>query len=178
MAKRIETKRYISGPFIHQEKIGNVYYDIFTRKGYIILNKDIKTYNKYLSIMFVIILLPFLLVQLFSFSILLAFVIAAALFIIILLIYKFNFIYKLTPVDNYIPSKKQRLYITLAEKLSFLRLILCTIAAFAASILLIIMAVLQNYSGVDLVLLFIVSVVLVYMSFITFASIIYKSKHK
>lgn len=178
MAKRIETKRHLSGPFIHQEKIGDVYYDIFTRKGYIILNKDINTYHKYLSILFLIILLPFLLVQLFSISILLAFVIGLALFIVFLLIFKFNYIYKLTPVDNYIPSKKQKLYITLAENLSFLRLTLCTIAAFATSILLIVLAVVQNYKGIDLVLIFIFSVVLVYMSFITLASIVYKNKHK
>lgn len=178
MAKRIETKKYITGPFIHQEKIGNVYYDIFTRKGYIILNKDINTYHKYLSILFLLILLPFLLMQLFSLSILLAFIITVTVLIVFMVIYKFNFIYKLTPVDNYVPSKKQRLYITLAENLSFLRLTLCTIAAFAASILLIMLAVIQNYKGIDLVLVFAVSVALVYVSFITLASIVYKNKHK
>ena len=165
MAVRTQSKKIISGPFIHNdEKLGNVYYDIFTRKGYVILNKDVDTYRKFISIIFIIIVLPFFLVQVFSFSVVKAFAFSLVVFLIVLIIFKTRFIYKLSVIENYVPSKKQRLYITLAEKLTTLRLVLSTIAAFLTSILLAIYTVIEKYEGLNLILLYIVAIVLLILT--------------
>lgn len=125
MAKTKRNISEINGLFIYHEKnIGTVWYDIFTKKGYIMVNSDFKQYALYTAVLPIAVLVGLLLYMIAKVGIVLS--VAAFLVISIVgeLYFRFAFFYKLPVAKNWDKPAKQSLSTKFAEKYSSSRLIL------------------------------------------------------
>ena len=178
MANRqpIKTKD-LDGLFIYQDpKKGTIYYDIFTRRGYILTSSDIKTYSMYSSSFYFCILIAFLLMYTFKLTYVDTILIFIALYILIQVIFRITFLYKLPVIENYQPPKKEKVYISIANKYSSGRLIFLLLAFLALTILMPIYAYTSNMTNYNKIASYLLSFMTLVASIITLLAIISKRK--
>lgn len=150
-----------SGLFIyHDPKHGIVFYDIFKRNSYVLTKSDYPSYTKFSLLKIMSLLAIFLLVEFLEMDIWKATIIGLFLFISLEAISRITFIYKLPVIENYKPIKKEKMYESMAKNMSMLRIVVTTFIALATSILIIVYAKTQGFSGMNLYATYILSLIM------------------
>ena len=149
--KKIEAKD-LGGLFIYQDpKKGCVYYDIFTKKGYIITNSEVKTYNIY-SLSLPIGIMAAYVLTILGFEFWTSALVGLAVYVILKLIFRFKFLYSLPEIPNYQKGKRENVFVTLIKKYGTAKLLILSILFVAIVIVTLINAKVSNFEGLNLYL--------------------------
>lgn len=168
----------LNGLFIYQDpKSGTVYYDILTKKGYVLTTSDIKTYTIYSSMFSLCLLLSMGLTYFANIKLTTALIIFVLLYIGSELLFRFAFFYKLPEADNFKPFKRDSIITMFAKKLSVQRLIVLIILLVALVILMPIYANMSNFTGLELYITYIIEALLIAGTIISIAALISKKKN-
>lgn len=123
MPKNIKKSKELKGLFIHQDKYhGTVYYDIFTKNGYILSDEDVKLYTWSIAFLPLTVILFYFLLQ-FGIETYTSLAISIGFYIIAQIIYRFMFLYKLPCVEKYNKEKNGNIIDSLTSQYSKPRLI-------------------------------------------------------
>lgn len=113
----------LNGLFIYQDpKKGTVYYDIFSKKGYVLTSSDVKKYVLYSSSLFIGLVAAALAYALFNTGIVPAALIFVVVYVILEIIFRVSFLYKLPKAENWKPFKKDSIFVAIAKMYSTTRL--------------------------------------------------------
>ena len=156
MPKNVQKAKDLKGLFIfHDEHHGVVYYDVFSRNGYILTNQDVKWYTISIAFLPLAVILLYGLVQL-KFDMLLAICVAVIFYILTQILFRVLFLYKLPCVENYSIQKRKHIIDNLSDTYSKPRLIALIILLLALAILMSIYVYTSEFTGVTLVALWII----------------------
>ena len=149
-AKRIIKARDLSGIFIYQDsKRGTIYYDIVTRKGYILTTSDVNTYTVYSTMLPLCLIASVLFCVVFHFNYIVAILIFVPLYLLTAFFFRVSFFYNLPVAENWKPFKKDNLFVYMAKTYSAQRLIVLTILLLALTILMPIYAKMEHFEGIN-----------------------------
>lgn len=178
MMKRMNNRNnQISGLFIYKDpKRGNVYYDIFTKKGYNLTTSDFESYNKFTVLKLMCVFSVFLFMEIFNMNITSSILIAFFLFICVEIIFRKTFLGKLPKINNYKPMKKDRIYVNFAKSMSKSKLIFTSILALALSVLIFIYAYTEGYQGINFIFSLLLVLIMFILGIIGFLAVFYKEK--
>ncbi len=172
-------KSVINGLFIyHDPKKGCVYYDFISKNGYILTKSDYSTYSKFSMLKLLSLTSIYLLIELLNFKLWQALITGISLFIIIEIIFRKTFIYKLPIIHNYQRCKKENIYVGLSRNMSYPMLILSLLASLSLAILMVLYAYTEKYTGINLVCSYILSFAMCVTFVIGVIALIYKIKKK
>jgi len=136
VAKRKVNINEINGLFIYHEKnIGTIWYDIFTKKGYIMVNSDFKQYALYTMVLPAAILIALMLYMIAKVGLVLSIVAFLVISIAGEVYFRFAFFYKLPVAKNWDKPSKQNITTKFAEKYSSSKLTILMILLYAIFIL-------------------------------------------
>ena len=122
--RRILKASDLSGIFIFQDaKRGTIFYDIFTRKGYILTSSDVRTYTIYTAMFPLCIVIALFSVSLFKINYFSAFLIFVALYLLASAYFRFTFFYKLPVAERWKPAKRESIFMYFARGFSKQRLL-------------------------------------------------------
>ena len=139
------------GLFIYQDpKKGTIFYDILTRRSFIITNSDVKTYMIYSSMFYFCILAAFGIMSLFSLGFVDALIIFVVLYILSMLAFRFFYFYKLTEAENYTPPKRDDIITSMAKNYSVQRLSLLIVLLLLLSVMMPLYAKNIQMTGINL----------------------------
>ena len=134
----------LNGLFIyHDQKKGTIFYDIFTKKAFIITTSDVQKYLVYASMFPACILISFGLMSLFSLSLPDMVILFVALMILSETLFRFFFFYKLPEVKNWKPAERTNIVSYLENNYSSTRLTVLIILLLALA------AVIPAYTYVE-----------------------------
>lgn len=153
MPNRIKKAKELNGLFIYQDKYhGTVYYDIFTKNGYILSNDDIRYYT--LSVAFIPLTVAlFYFTTQFKIDTYISLLISLGFYIIVQLIFRFAFLYKLPCVENYNKERNENIFDNLISNYSKQRLLLIIIFLAALTVVTLIYILINNFKGIALIAL-------------------------
>ena len=121
--RRIIKASDLSGFSIFQDpKRGTIFYDIISRKGYILTSSDVRTYTLYTAMLPLSIVIAVLAMSMFNLNYVTTFFIFLGLYLISFLAYRFAFFYKLPEATNWKKVKKESVFLYLARGYSKARL--------------------------------------------------------
>ncbi|MBQ6335108.1 MAG: hypothetical protein IJI46_08585 [Erysipelotrichaceae bacterium] len=176
--RRIIKARDLAGIFIYQDpKQGTIFYDIFSRKGYILTSSDVKTYSLYTTIFPLSIIVAFGAMSLFNLNYLVTAIVFALAYLLGALAFRFMFFYKLPEAKNWKPVKKESIFLYLARGYSVTRLVILICLLIALSILMPIYANVSGYQGINLYGSYLVGAAALLGAIITIISLILKLKN-
>ena len=176
--RKIIKAKDLAGINIYQDpKRGTVYYDWFTKKGYILTSSDVKTYTIYTSMMPLCILVAFAASSLFSLSYVVAIILCIALYAAVAVLFRIKFFYKLPEATNWHPVKKENIFISTARNLSIVRLVIIIVLLTALTIMMPIYASIEGMSGFNLFGTYLVTAATVVGLIIIIVSLILKIKN-
>ena len=168
----------LSGLFIYQDpKRGTVFYDILTRKGYVLTSSDVKKYVLYSSTFSIAIAIAVLAHTLFHLPISYAVILFAFIYILSELIFRFTFFYKLPVAENWTPNKKDNLVTSFAKNYSKARLIILIVLLLILTILMPIYAKVSNLDQLSTIGAYIVSAITAIFAIINIIALITKNKN-
>ncbi|MBQ1900470.1 MAG: hypothetical protein II153_06135 [Erysipelotrichaceae bacterium] len=176
--RRIIKASDLSGIFIYQDpKKGAIFYDVLSRKGYILTSSDVSTYTLYTAMLPLCIVMALLCVQLFHLNYLAAAIIFIALYLIAAMWFRFTFFYKLPVAERWKPVKKENLFVYMARGYTKQRLIVLILLLLALTILMPVYAAEEHFEGVNLYATYVVAAATFVGLIITTTSLIIKNKH-
>ena len=150
MAKQKLRASDLRGLFINQDpKKGTVYYDIFTRRAFILTSSDVKTYMTYTAMFPLSVLIGFAAMSIFKLNYIYGFIIFAVAYILFMILFRVFFFYKLIEVENYVPKNKGNMISFLADNYSSQRLLALTILLLLLTIIIPFNVMLQNMEGIN-----------------------------
>lgn len=169
MPKNIKKAKNLKGLSIYQDKYhGTVYYDFFTKNGYVIEDDDVKTYTLSIAFLPLAIVLFYFLFQ-FKINVLVALAIAIGFYVVAQIIYRFAFLYKLECIENYKSEKSGNAIDNLTSNYSKPRLIVLVIFLIALVVVTAAYILTSDFEGATLTALWI----LVAATFIFLLIVIY-----
>lgn len=164
----------LKGLFIYQDKKhGTIYYDIFTHNGYILTASDTSTYTMSAIFIPAAIVIFYVLIT-FNVPTVIGIIISVVAFIIMQVIYRFKFLYKLPCISNYQRTKRNGLSETLANNCTKVRLVVLTILAFALTGACIGYIIIKKPIGAELIGLIILGIISICLIVITLNAFKYK----
>ena len=176
--RRIIKANDLTGLFIYQDpKRCTIFYDIITRKGYIITSSDVKTYTIYSAMLPLAIIVAFLIGSLFNLSTLSSFIIFLALFVLYEGAFRIMFFYKLPVAEKWKPVKKENIIMYLARGYSETRLLILIVMLILLSILMPLYANSEHFSGLNLYVVYGVTIVTFIGAIISIIALITKKKN-
>ena len=168
----------LSGLSIYQDpKRGTIFYDIFTKKGYILTSSDVRTYMIYTSMLPLCAIVAFAAGSFFSLNYAAAFIIFVVLYAAVMILFRVKFFYTLPEATNWKPVKRENLFIWVARNFTRNRLILLILMLVALTILMPIYANMENATGVNLYGSYVVSAVTAIGAIICIISLVIKTKN-
>ena len=180
MAKRRTIKAdELKGIFIHQqpEKNRTVFYDIFTRKGYILTNEEAPSFIFYTSLIPMAIIAGFLCIEIFEASATTAVIVGVVLWLLAEILFRVLYFYKLPEAKNFTPTKKDNLFVGMAKTYNMTRLIMLFVMLAALSVVMFFYGKMQGYTGLNLILTYVVCGVTACMAISTLISIFIRKKN-
>lgn len=108
----------ISGLFVYQDKLGrNIYYDIFSKTGYLIASRDVKQFKNY-NLRLTIAMIAFPVVFLFApvKALLFASVASVLVYVVMYAMFRINLLPLLTPLPNFERPKKDNIILSTARE--------------------------------------------------------------
>ena len=149
--RRIIKASDLSGFSIFQDpKRGTVFYDIVSRKGYILTTSDVRMYTLYTSMLPLSIICACLAMSMFNLGYVSTILIFAAIYLLAFMAFRFTFFWKLPEAERWKPVKKESVFLYLARGYSKNRLIILIFLLLAISILMPLYAIIENRTGIDL----------------------------
>ena len=149
--QRLTRASQLRGLSIYQDpKRGTIFYDIFTRRAFILTASDLKTYMTYSSMFPVCILIGVGIMYLFKLDFLYSLLFAGIAYLVMMILFRVLFFYKLPEVENWKPIKKDNLIEYLAKEYSSKRLLVLAILLILLTILMPINANMEKMEGVTL----------------------------
>ena len=149
--RKIIKARDLTGLSIYQDpKRGTIFYDIFTRKGYILTSSDVKTYTIYQSMLPLCFIMAFAATSFFSLSYVTALVVFLVLFISVMILFRVKFFYTLPEAVDWKPVKRENIFVWMAMNFSRSRLIILAAMLAALTIMMPIYANIEKMSGMTL----------------------------
>ena len=150
MAKQKLRASELKGLFINQDpKKGTVYYDILSRRAFILTSSDVPTYMLYTSMLPVCILVAFLFMSLFRLDYIYGLIIFLVSYLIAMILFRIFFFYKLIEVENYTPENKGNIVSFLAENYSTKRLLILTLLLVLLTVVIPLNVQLQKMEGIN-----------------------------
>lgn len=178
MANNIPKAKDLSGLSIYQDpKKGTIFYDFITRKSFLISNRDVQSYLLSTYIMPVSVLLAFLFKSLFSLDLLKSILAFIAIFILLEILFRIFFVYKLTEIENYTPPKKENIIDSMANNYSKTRLIILLILLILLIFMMPTYAKLSNFEGINLAIVYLATFLTIVGFNITLIALIKKIKN-
>jgi len=128
MAKAKRNISEINGFSIyHEPNVGTLWYDIFTKKGYIMVTSDLQQYLLYNSVLPIGVLIALLLYFILKLGIVIALIGFILINVIGEIYFRYSFFYKLPVAKNWSRPQNQSISVRLAERYSATRLVLLMI---------------------------------------------------
>ena len=150
--RRIIKASDLSGIFIHQDpKRGTIYYDILSRKGYILTSSDVRMYSLYSAMLPLCIIAASLSVSLFHLNYLSATILFVAFYLLAAVAFRYFFFYKLPVAKNWKPAKTESIFLYFARGYSKQRLIVLIILLLLLGVLMPLYGRIEGFEGVNLV---------------------------
>lgn len=161
MAKRntIKASELNGLSIYHEPKKGTIFYDIFTRRAFILTNGDVQNYFLYSAVLPMSILLSFTAMSLFSLSYVDVIIIFLIAYILGAVLFRIFFFYKLPEIKNWTPPKREGLANYMAKNFSRKRLLVLICLLLALAVLMILYAYQQGYTGLNLYASYLLSAV-------------------
>lgn len=176
--RRIIKASDLSGIFIYQDpKRGTIFYDIFSRKGYILTSSDVNTYTVYTAMFPLCVVLALLSIQIFHIGYFAACLVFLALYILASVYFRATFFYKLPVAKNFKPVKKESVFLYMARGYSRQRLIILSLLLLALTVLMPFYALQEHYEGINLYACYIMALATLVGLIITVVSLIIKTKN-
>ena len=140
----------LSGLFIYQDpKRGTVYYDIFTKRAFVLTSRDVKSYALYQSMIPLCVVLSLGSMRLFSLGWTDALIIFVALMILAQVLFRLLFFYKLPEIKNWKPLKRENIISYMVNNFSTKRLIVLIILLLLLTVLMPLYVAQEKMSGMD-----------------------------
>ena len=178
MARNVLKASDLSGLFIYQDKKrGTVYYDILSRKGYVLTSSDVKMYLLYTAMLPICIIVAFIITSAFNMTYVPAFFIFVALYLLAAVIFRFTFFYKLPEAANWKPAKKENIFLSLARTYTKQRLIVLIILLLLLTIMMPLYSSMEGFTGINLYMTYFISALTGVAMIITIIALIVKSKN-
>jgi hypothetical protein len=169
----------LSGMYIYQDpKRGTIFYDIITRKGYILTSSDVKTYTIFTAMLPLCLVLALGMLSLFPNNYVIPVICFLVMFITYQVLFRILFFYKLPVAENWHPLKRENIFISMARNFSKPRLLLLIGMLTVLSILMPIYTKMQNLSGINLYASYIVEALTVIVDFISIIALSVKIRNK
>ncbi len=168
----------LSGMYIYQDpKRGTIFYDIITRKGYILTSSDVKTYTIFTAMLPLCLVLALGMLSLFPNNYVIPVICFLVMFITYQVLFRILFFYKLPVAENWHPLKRENIFISMARNFSKPRLLLLIGMLTVLSILMPIYTKMQNLSGINLYASYIVEALTVIVDFISIIALSVKIRN-
>lgn len=175
--RRIVKASDLSGLFIYQDpKRGTVYYDILSRKGFILTSSDVKTYTLYTAMLPLCMIAALLCTSFFHITYVSALLIFIALYLLAAIAFRIFFFYKLPEAENWKPRKRDNIIVSMATNFSKARLIILIFLLLALTVLMPAYAVIEKLDGFNLYASYILAFLTAIGSIIAFLALIRKVK--
>ena len=168
----------LSGMYIYQDpKRGTIFYDIITRKGYILTSSDVKTYTIFTAMLPLCLVLALGMLSLFPNNYVIPVICFLVMFITYQVLFRVLFFYKLPVAEKWHPLKRENIFISMARNFSKPRLLLLIGMLTVLSILMPIYTKMQNLSGINLYASYIVEALIVIVDFISIIALSVKIRN-
>ncbi|MBR3265388.1 MAG: hypothetical protein IKI61_05460 [Erysipelotrichaceae bacterium] len=168
----------LSGMYIYQDpKRGTIFYDIITRKGYILTSSDVKTYTIFTAMLPLCLVLALGMLSLFPNNYVIPVICFLVMFITYQVLFRVLFFYKLPVAEKWHPLKRENIFISMARNFSKPRLLLLIGMLTVLSILMPIYTKMQNLSGINLYASYIVEALTVIVDFISIIALSVKIRN-
>ena len=145
MAKKTNSKNIV-GPFIYKDnKNGIIYYDIFSKKGYIINNKNVDKYQTYFTSIIIFVLMVFFVMVygivnfMFGIGLILAGLLVAHIAL------RHSYLSKLSFIENYTPINKNNIFTYISNNFSIKKILLMIFISSILAILIYFCAIRYEY---------------------------------
>ena len=168
----------LSGLFIYQDpKRGTIFYDVVTKKGYILTSSDVKIYTIYSAMLPMCIIVSAGILSMFSMNYASALIVFIAMFILYESLFRAFFFYKLPVAENWHPIKKESLHVTMARGFSKQRLIILIVLLLLLSVMMPLYAIVENMQGINLYCSYIVGFLTLTGAIISIMALVTKIKN-
>ena len=148
----------LNGLFIyHDQKKGTIFYDIFTKRAFIITSSDVQKYLVYSSMLPVCILVSFGLMSILSLGLADMVILFIALMILSETIFRFFFFYKLPEVKNWKPDEKGNIISFLENNYSSARLTLLIVLLLALAAVIPLYTYVEGMKGIEFYLNYLIA---------------------
>ncbi len=180
MAKKTEMRpSELTGISIYQDpKRGTIFYDLISRRAYILTRSDVKKYNIYSSLLIVCIVIAIAVANTFKLGYINGVIIAVALLIICMAYFRFTFFYQLPLVENWKPFKRKNIFENIAERYETGRIIALVVMLALLSVLMPFYGRNAQLQGLDMYANYIISAVTALAALLFLVSLIIKLRKK
>ena len=140
----------LKGIFLYQDpKLGTIFWDVFTQKGYQLINQDCGKFQIYSGIIPLSFVIAYLLNYWFDIPFAVCLVIGIASFIGMEIYARFKFFYKLPVARNWKPFKKDNMFVSIAKTYTHLRLMVVAVLLAVLVWAMITLAKTGGYEGIN-----------------------------
>ena len=168
----------LSGMYIYQDpKRGTIFYDILTRKGYILTSSDVKTYTIFTAMLPLSLVLALGTLSLFPGNYLIPVIFFLVMFITYQILFRVLFFYKLPVAENWHKLKRENIFVSMARSFSKTRLLLLIGMLTALSILMPLYTRMENLQGINLYASYAIELFTVIVDFVAIISLTIKIRN-
>ncbi|MBQ6125539.1 MAG: hypothetical protein IJI77_00730 [Erysipelotrichaceae bacterium] len=169
----------LNGLFIyHDQKKGTIFYDIFTKRAFIITTSDVQKYLVYTSMFPACILISFGVMSLLSLNLVDMMIMFIALMILSESLFRFFFFYKLPEVKNWKPEKKETVVSYLENNYSSARLTLLTVLLIALAAVIPLYTYIEEMKGIEYYLNYLIAAIALVFAVIVIIALVRKKRNK
>ncbi|MBQ1534220.1 MAG: hypothetical protein IIZ64_05345 [Erysipelotrichaceae bacterium] len=169
----------LNGLFIyHDQKKGTIFYDIFTKRAFIITSSDVQKYLVYTSMFPACILISFGVMSLLSLSLVDMIIMFIALMILTESLFRFFFFYKLPEVKNWKPEKRETVVSYLENNYSSARLTVLTVLLLALAAVIPLYTYIEEMKGIEYYLNYLIAAVALVFAVIVIIALVRKKRNK
>ena len=169
----------LNGLFIyHDQKKGTIFYDIFTKRAFIITSSDVQKYLVYTSMLPVCILVSFGIMSVFSMGLSDMVILFIALLILTEALFRFFFFYRLPEVKNWKPGEKMNFISYLEDNYSTSRLTLLVVLLIALVLVIPLYTYVEEMKGLEFYLNYLIALVAAALAVIVIIALIRKKRSK
>lgn len=177
--RRIIKASDLSGLFIYQDpKRGTVFYDILSRKGYVLTSSDVSTYSVYTAMLPLCMILSLSMVSLGWMDYGGALLMFLALMIIGEVLFRIFFFYKLPVAENWKRVKRENIILYTAKNFGIYRLLILIALLAALCLIMPFYAAYEKMSGLNLYATIVITAVTGIGLLICLIALIVKLKNK
>ena len=169
----------LNGLFIyHDQKKGTIFYDIFTKRAFIITTSDVQKYLVYTSMFPACILISFGVMSLLTLNLVDMMIMFIALMILSESLFRFFFFYKLPEVKNWKPEKKETVVSYLENNYSSARLTLLTVLLIALAAVIPLYTYIEEMKGIEYYLNYLIAAIALVFALIVIIALVRKKRNK